>query len=96
MLQTESPYFQPTPPPPAPFAAVVGLFPGDPDYKCAAGDEFSGCDESWAVMMTGSKNIFIAGAGLYSVSDNRDVDRNSSVCITAPASTSNVIIFEPR
>lgn len=68
MLQTESPYFQPTPPPPAPFAAVVGLFTGDPDYTCAAGDEFSGCDESWSVIMTGSENIFIAAAGIYSVS----------------------------
>jgi hypothetical protein len=66
MLQTESPYFQPTPAPPAPFAAVVGNFPGDPDYTCAAGNEFSGCDESWSVIMKGSENIFIAGAGIYS------------------------------
>ncbi len=66
MLQTESPYFQLTPPPPAPFAAVVGDFPGDPDYTCAAGDEFSGCDESWAVIITESENIFVAGAGVYS------------------------------
>ncbi|KAH9207216.1 pectate lyase superfamily protein-domain-containing protein [Leptodontidium sp. 2 PMI_412] len=65
LLQTESAYFQPTPPPPAPFAAVVGVFPGDPDYSCTGG-EFSGCDESWAVVMTGSRNIFVAAAGLYS------------------------------
>lgn len=67
MLQTESPYYQPTPPPPAPFANVVGKFPGDPDYTCAAGDEFSGCDESWSTIITGSENIFIAAAGIYSV-----------------------------
>ncbi|GFP60365.1 glucan 1,3-beta-glucosidase [Trichoderma asperellum] len=66
MLQTESPYYQPTPPPPAPFANVVGKFPGDPDYTCAAGDEFSGCDESWSTIITGSENIFIAAAGIYS------------------------------
>ncbi|KAK3951638.1 hypothetical protein QBC32DRAFT_325051 [Pseudoneurospora amorphoporcata] len=65
MLQTESPYFQPTPPPPAPFAAVVGLLPGDPDYTCAAGNEFNGCDQSWSVVMTGSANIFIVSAGIY-------------------------------
>lgn len=65
-LQTESPYFQPTPPPPAPFAAVVGNFSGDPDYSCAANNNFSGCDESWSVIMTKSENIFIASAGLYS------------------------------
>lgn len=68
MIKTESPYFQPTPRPPAPFTSVVGKFTGDPDYTCAAGDEFSGCDQSWSTIMTGSKNIFIAAAGLYSVS----------------------------
>ncbi|KAK3505264.1 pectate lyase superfamily protein-domain-containing protein [Neurospora crassa] len=65
MVQTESPYFQPTPPPPSPFAAVVGLLPGDPDYTCAAGNELNGCDQSWSVVMTGSENIFVAGAGIY-------------------------------
>lgn len=66
MLQTESPYFQPTPTPPAPFTDVVGGFAGDPDYTCSSGDEFSGCDESWSVIMTKCENIFVAGAGLYS------------------------------
>ncbi|EJP61727.1 Pectin lyase fold/virulence factor [Beauveria bassiana ARSEF 2860] len=66
LLQTESPYFQPTPPPPAPFADTLGKFPGDPDYTCTQGDEFSGCDESWSTIMTESDNIFIAAAGIYS------------------------------
>lgn len=66
MIQTESPYYQPTPPPPAPFAAAVGRFPGDPSYKCAVGDEFSGCDQSWAVIIRQSQNIAVAAAGLYS------------------------------
>ncbi|KAK4144852.1 pectate lyase superfamily protein-domain-containing protein [Dichotomopilus funicola] len=56
MLQTGSPYF----------AAVVGNFPGDPDYTCAADDGFSGCDESWSTIITGSQDIFIASAGIYS------------------------------
>jgi hypothetical protein len=66
MLQTESPYFQPTTAPPVPFAAVVGVFPGEPDYTCAPGNDFSGCDESCSVIMKGSENIFISGAGIYS------------------------------
>ncbi|KAK2049538.1 pectin lyase-like protein [Colletotrichum somersetense] len=66
MIQTESPYYQPTPNPPAPFANTDGLFPVDPDYSCTAGDEFSGCDESRAVIMRGCEVIVIAGAGLYS------------------------------
>ncbi|KAL0932541.1 LysM domain-containing protein [Colletotrichum truncatum] len=66
MIQTESPYYQPTPHPPAPFSNTVGISPGDPDYACAMGDEFSGCDQSWAVVMRGCEDIVVAGAGLYS------------------------------
>ncbi|KAL2137006.1 hypothetical protein VTI74DRAFT_10482 [Chaetomium olivicolor] len=33
MIQTESPYYQPTPPPPAPFTKEVDVLPGDPDYN---------------------------------------------------------------
>ncbi|KAK8080836.1 hypothetical protein PG997_008654 [Apiospora hydei] len=65
LLQTESPYYQPTPQPPAPFQDVVGVFPGDPAYSCAADNEFNGCDQSWAVIVHGLANIFVAGAGLY-------------------------------
>ena len=66
MIQTESPYYQPTPQPPAPFEGVVGLFPGDPDYSCDSESDFSGCDQSWGLIMRQSGNVFIAGAGLYS------------------------------
>jgi len=65
MIQTQSPYYQPTPKPPAPFGKAVGKFAGDPNYACKGGD-FDGCDESWAVVITGSQNIHIGGAGTYS------------------------------
>lgn len=65
MVQTESPYYQPMPVAPEPFRSSVGVLPGDPDYTCS-GDDFDGCDSSWAVMITGCHNIFVAGAGLYS------------------------------
>ncbi|KAH6628876.1 pectate lyase superfamily protein-domain-containing protein [Chaetomium tenue] len=64
-LQTESPYYQPTPKPPAPFQGVVGKFAGDPDYSCKDGDA-DGCDESWAVIMKKCQNIQMASAGTYS------------------------------
>ncbi|GFF73175.1 glucan 1,3-beta-glucosidase [Aspergillus lentulus] len=64
MIQTESPYYQPAPTPPAPFADAVGVFRGDPSFSCQAGE--AGCDESWAVMIQNSEDVFIAGAGLYS------------------------------
>ncbi|KAJ3499549.1 hypothetical protein NLG97_g251 [Lecanicillium saksenae] len=66
MIQTESPYYQPNPKPPAPFTDVVGKMAGDPKYDCASDDPLSGCDESWSTIMTASENIFIAAAGLYS------------------------------
>jgi hypothetical protein len=53
MIQTESPYFQPTPNPPAPFEGALGALPGDPEYTCNAADKFSGCDQSWAVIIRG-------------------------------------------
>lgn len=65
MVQTESPYYQPMPMAPEPFRSSVGALPGDPDYSCN-GDDFDGCDSSWAVMITGCHNVFVAGAGLYS------------------------------
>jgi hypothetical protein len=71
MIQTESPYYQPTPHPPAPFEKAVGKFPGDPDYACASPATL-GCDSSWAVRIVNSKDIFIAGAGLYSWFDTYD------------------------
>ncbi|KAI0402848.1 pectate lyase superfamily protein-domain-containing protein [Xylaria palmicola] len=64
-LQTESPYFQPTPRPPAPFSNAVGVFPGDPDYSCSGGDA-DGCDESWAVIMRNCQNVYVGAAGTYS------------------------------
>lgn len=71
MIQTESPYYQPNPNPLSPFSGdIVGKFPGDPDYSC--GVDSLGCDSSWALRITESKDIFIAGAGLYSWFDNYD------------------------
>ncbi|RDA91604.1 hypothetical protein CP533_4653 [Ophiocordyceps camponoti-saundersi (nom. inval.)] len=66
MIQTESPYYQPNPRPPAPFESAVGVFSGDPEYNCAGDDEFSGCDSSWGLIISRSSGIYIAGAGIYS------------------------------
>ncbi|KAL1890787.1 hypothetical protein Sste5346_008112 [Sporothrix stenoceras] len=69
MLQSESPYYQPTPQPPAPFEAAVGAIGGDPDYshcKDGKGGDLDGCDSSWAVIMTGCSNLHVGSAGTYS------------------------------
>jgi len=64
LLQTESPYFQPSPRPPAPFDLAVGIFDSDPAYAC--GDDFDGCDSSWAIILTSCSDIYVAAAGVYS------------------------------
>ncbi|KAJ5231283.1 uncharacterized protein N7469_005871, partial [Penicillium citrinum] len=59
MIQTESPYFQPSPPMPEPF--TLGRFPNDPvDVDCET------CTSSWAVRIVDSESISILGAGIYS------------------------------
>lgn len=65
MIQTESPYYQPTPKPPAPILDAVGALNGDPDYTCRDGNNL-GCDASWAMRVIESQDITIHGAGLYS------------------------------
>ncbi|OJJ00551.1 hypothetical protein ASPVEDRAFT_128758 [Aspergillus versicolor CBS 583.65] len=65
VIQTEPPYYQPNPRPPAPFNSQVGLYDSDPAYTCRGG-RFDGCDEAWAVIITESQNINIASAGTYS------------------------------
>ncbi|KAI0441992.1 pectate lyase superfamily protein-domain-containing protein [Xylaria telfairii] len=64
-LQTESPYYQPTPKPPAPFNNAVNAMPGDPDYSCN-GSDADGCDASWSVVMRNCQNIHVGAAGTYS------------------------------
>ncbi|KAL4781792.1 pectate lyase superfamily protein-domain-containing protein [Aspergillus varians] len=65
VIQTEPPYYQPNPRPPAPFGNQVGIYDSDPIYSCNSGN-FNGCDEAWAVIITESQNINVGSAGTYS------------------------------
>ncbi|KAG6814277.1 hypothetical protein H0H92_013402 [Tricholoma furcatifolium] len=87
LMQTETPYWQPVPPVPEPFAIDPAF--KDPDY--------SETDVSaWALSVEASNNILIFGAGLYSFFQNYtqtclntrncqgqiiDIDADSSVSI---------------
>ncbi|KAJ6556359.1 pectate lyase superfamily protein-domain-containing protein [Mycena capillaripes] len=55
LMQTETPYFQPTPPPPTPFSINTNY--GDPEGPLSA---------AWGLVISLSSNIFVYGAGLYS------------------------------
>src|SRR5438552_2966597 len=84
MIQTESPYFQyaVATESPGPFLTTTGLFNNDPSFAddrstCVGTDLL--CNFSWAVMLSGTTNFTIAGAGLYSWFDAYD----QSVCVDA-------------
>ncbi|KAJ6608596.1 exo-beta-1,3-glucanase [Mycena sp. CBHHK59/15] len=56
LIQTETPYYQPTPVAPNPFT-VNSTF-SDPSY--------TGITSAWGLIVSGSSNIIVFGAGLYS------------------------------
>jgi hypothetical protein len=55
LIQTETPYFQPTPVPPAPFSINTDI-----------GDPANIFKDAWGLVITNSANVFVYGAGLYS------------------------------
>lgn len=61
-VQTETPYFQPSPGATSPF--TIGQFPCDPTFEDC--DPGSSCEEAWALRILNSTNIFIHSAGFYS------------------------------
>lgn len=65
LLQTESPYYQPSPKAPAPFEKQVFVFDSDPAFICDSGDPI-GCDSAWGLIITNSTNVHVAAAGIYS------------------------------
>ena len=67
-IQTESPYFQPVPAAPAPFAQQK-RFPNDPDFsKCnvTANSDNGQCRYAWGLRIVDSADVTIHSAGLYS------------------------------
>lgn len=66
LIQSESPYFQSSPPAPEPFGDAVGLFNGDPSFSdCQPGSTPDQC-MAWGLMVEESSNVLIYGAGIYS------------------------------
>ncbi|RDX56567.1 exo-beta-1,3-glucanase [Lentinus brumalis] len=63
LIQTETPYYQPVPAPPAPFSSNSAYH--DPTFS-------SSQTSAWAVTITNSKDLIIFGAGLYSFYSNYD------------------------
>ncbi|EPT06075.1 hypothetical protein FOMPIDRAFT_68535 [Fomitopsis schrenkii] len=74
LIQTESPYFQPTPAPPSPFS--INSAYSDPSFP-------SGLTAAWGLNIQTSNDITVFGAGLYSFFQNYDQDcLNTTSCQT--------------
>ncbi|KAI1387830.1 glycoside hydrolase family 55 protein [Hypoxylon trugodes] len=99
MLQTETPYYQPTPDATEPFPVVTAL--SDPDFKTSCAGVSGNCANAWGLRIVDSSDIFIYGAGHYSF-----FDQYSTTCSTVDAgencqarivslegSTSNVNVY---
>ncbi|KAF8130464.1 exo-beta-1,3-glucanase [Mycena galopus ATCC 62051] len=87
LMQTETPYYQPTPVAPSPFSVNSAYH--DPS--------FTGVSSAWALNVATSTNILIFGAGLYSFYSNYGEDcltpQNCQNQILNIDSTSSVSIY---
>jgi glucan 1,3-beta-glucosidase len=68
-IQTETPYFQPSPNAIAtPFTPVASL--NDPNFSSSCSGVSGNCADAWGLRVIGSSNVLVYGAGLYSFFDN--------------------------
>ncbi|KAK0708067.1 pectate lyase superfamily protein-domain-containing protein [Lasiosphaeris hirsuta] len=67
-IQTETPYFMPSPNALVPFAPIAAL--NDPDYSASCSGVAGNCAASWGLRVVNSRNILVYGAGLYSFFSN--------------------------
>lgn len=63
-IQTETPYYQPSPNALTPFPPVTSL--NDPDFSTSCSGVSGNCAAAWGLRVLDSSNIFVYGAGLYS------------------------------
>ncbi|KAL2162242.1 hypothetical protein VTH06DRAFT_7155 [Thermothelomyces fergusii] len=63
-IQTETPYYQPTPNALVPFPVVSGL--ADPDFRTQCAGVEGNCAAAWGLRVVDSRDVLVYGAGLYS------------------------------
>lgn len=69
MIQTETPYYQPGPPAPQPFAPSSSI--NDPTFtNCASGS--TTCPLAWGLRVVSSSDVYVYGSGLYNFFSNYD------------------------
>jgi len=95
MIQTETPYFQSTPPAPKPFTPLAKFH--DPEFKqCAASSRT--CPMAWGLRIVKSSDVFVYGAGLYNFFQNYNQacltgEHCQDYMLSVEDSTRNINIF---
>ncbi len=69
-IQTETPYYQPSPNALTPFPPVASL--NDPNFSSSCSGVSGNCAAAWGLRVVSSSNVLIYGAGLYSFFSNYD------------------------
>jgi glucan 1,3-beta-glucosidase len=77
-IQTETPYYQPTPSAATPFAPFSGR--NDPDFSLYCAGKAATCNMAWGLRVLNSTSALIYGAGLYSFFNHYD----TSMSLTSP------------
>ncbi|KAI4859463.1 glycoside hydrolase family 55 protein [Hypoxylon rubiginosum] len=99
MLQTETPYYQPTPNAIEPFPVVTAL--QDPDFTTSCSGVSGNCANSWGLRIVDSSDVFIYGAGHYSFFNNYSTDCSTvdagencqSRIVSIEGSSSNINVY---
>lgn len=88
LIQTETPYFQSNPNAITPFTVDASM--NDPDFStfCSASNTDK-CPKAWGLRITGSSDVLIYGAGLYSFFDNYD-----QTCLDTESCQDNMVSIE--
>ena len=71
-IQTETPYYQPSPNALVPFPPVAAL--NDPDFSKACAGVEGNCASAWGLRVVNSHDVYVYGAGLYSFFNNYSTD----------------------
>jgi glucan 1,3-beta-glucosidase len=69
-MQTETPYYQPSPNALQPYKASASAFPSDPIFTDCSSDL---CRGAWALRVLNSSDVFIYSAGFYSFFQNNEL-----------------------
>ncbi|KAI1342926.1 glycoside hydrolase family 55 protein [Xylariaceae sp. FL0016] len=85
MLQSETPYHQPNPGARSPFPLNTTIDDPNYDILCPKATAPSTCAIAWGLRVSGSQNVLVYGAGLYSFFNNfsTSCSANGGTCQTA-------------